>query len=56
MSIRADVISITVNPRLPAKAVTDDSPPAASALISVPGPSGRRAFKIRTGMFRATAG
>ena len=56
MSIRAEVISITVKLRLEASAAMSEPSPSDRAVISVPSPSGRWALTIRTGIFLATAG
>ena len=56
ISMRVEVMSITVTSRLQARAVSWPSGWRASAVISVPVFSGRREFRMRTGMFFATAG
>ena len=55
MSIREDVMSTTVTPVLAATAVSGRSVTGRSAVIWVPSAFGRRALRIRTGMFLVTA-
>ena len=47
---------MTVTWRLQANAATGPRRPSGRAVMRVPGPSGRREFRIRTGMARASAG
>ena len=47
---------MTVTWRLQANAATGPGAPSGCAVIRVPGPSGRRELRIRTGMARASAG
>jgi hypothetical protein len=56
ISMRVEVMSITVTPRLQASAVSAPASPRPSAVIIVPFTSGRRELRMRTGMLRATAG
>ena len=56
ISMRVDVMSTTVTPRLQASAVSWPRSARPSAVIIVPATSGRREFRMRTGMFLATAG
>jgi hypothetical protein len=49
-------MSITVTPRLHARAVKRPGVGGGFAIISVPGASGRREFRIRTRIFLDTAG
>ena len=56
ISMRVEVMSTTVSPRLQASAVMTPSSLRPSAVIIVPLTSGRREFRIRTGMFLDTAG
>ena len=56
ISIRVDVMSTTVTPRLHASAVSWVPSARASAVIMVPATSGRREFRMRTGISLATAG
>ena len=55
--MRVDVMSTTVTPFFDATAVSGPLPAGRSRVISVPTAScGRREFRMRTGMFLATAG
>ena len=57
ISMRVEVMSTTVTSRLAASAGQRRRRPAtASAVMSVPSPSGLRELRMRTGMLRSTAG
>ncbi len=55
-SIRVDVISTIVTPRLQATAASGRASSVGCDAISVPGASGLRLFRMRTGMSLPTAG